>query len=102
VILKVTNRADVDLSEIWIYNADRYGIDHADKYHDFLLRELGSLLDHPTWGKEVEGVIGLLYTVMKMRSGGHGHTAYYQVDGQEVRIVRILHTSMRSIDHLQE
>jgi len=55
VKIALSDKADADLVEIWVYNAERYSVEHADKYKSFLLQELDLLTQYPDWGKAVEG-----------------------------------------------
>ena len=45
-----TDAADLDFDQIWLYNAERYDLDHADKYQEFLLRKVEALAVAPTLG----------------------------------------------------
>jgi len=94
VKLEFTSKAEIDLLEIWVYNADRYGIDHAEMYRTFLLTEMFALTKRPLAGKTVDDFPHLRYLIMRRRAGSHGHVAYYEVDEDVVRIMRVLHTSM--------
>ena len=100
VNLEFTDKADADLGEIWVYNADRYSVEHADKYRAFLLVELETLREQPEWGKTVENFPNLRCLVMRWRAGGYGHAAYYEIHSDAVRIVRILHTAMDAPGHI--
>jgi len=65
-----------------------------------LLREIEQLTEYPERGKTTDGYPNLRYIVMKRRSRGHGHVAYYEILLDSIRIVRILHTAMYAPDHL--
>jgi len=98
--LEFTDKAAVDFAEIWVHNAERYNVEHADKYRDFLLAEMDQLTEHPELGRVPDKFPALRYLVMKRRASGHGHVAYYEVFDDTIRIVRILHTAMYAPDHL--
>ena len=40
--LEFSEKADLDMKDIWRYNAERYSVEHADKYQSFLLKETQS------------------------------------------------------------
>ena len=100
VKIELSGKADADLVEIWVYNAERYSIEHADKYKSFLLQELALLTQYPGWGKAVAGFPQISCWVMKRRASGHGHAAYYEAHPDVIYVVRILHTSMYAPDYL--
>jgi plasmid stabilization system protein ParE len=100
--VEFTRRADIDLTEIWISNAEIYGVEHADKYREFLLNKLAQLGEYPEWGYHVEGFPQLRCFIMRRRPSGHGHAAYYDLRGNTIRIVRALHTAMNAVAHLSE
>lgn len=99
--LEFTEKADADLAEIWAGNAERYGLEHADKYRSFLIQEIQHLTQNPQWGKLVEDFPRLRCLVIKRRASGHGHRAYYESFDDTIRVVRVLHTAMNAPDHIE-
>jgi plasmid stabilization system protein ParE len=99
--LELTRAADADLTEIWIDNVDRYSIEHADKYHAFLLERMDRLTEYPALGRPAANFPNLRYLVIKRRASGHGHAAYYEVHPDVIRVVRVLHTAMNPPDHIK-
>jgi len=98
--VRLTHLADLDLNEIWIYNAKRYGVEHADKYQEFLTDEIEKLAAYPERGKVVTSHPYLRSILIQWRAGGHAHTAYYETSTDAIHIVRVLHTAMNAQDHL--
>lgn len=98
--LELTDKADLDLSEIWLYNAERYSVEHADKYQTFLIDEMKILKDRPEWGRPVHEYPNLRYLIIKWRSRGHGHAVYYEIRTDTVRVIRILHTAIHPPNYL--
>ena len=47
MIIILSAKADLDLSEIWNYNAERYGVEHADKHKAFLMDGMTVLAERP-------------------------------------------------------
>ncbi len=72
---------------------ERYGARHAADYADFLVAEIGTLKAQPAQGRNVPEHPDLLQFVVKRNPRGHGHIAFYQVAGDTIQIVRVLHTA---------
>ncbi len=86
-------RSRRDLGDIWEWNAERYGTEHADSYLSFLRREthqLGSA-SHP--GRPVESSPAYRYHVIRRRSRGYGHVAVFWIDGETLHVLRYFHTA---------
>jgi plasmid stabilization system protein ParE len=81
------------LREIWQWNADRYGTDHADGYLQFLQTAIETLARPETAGRPIAGRPDLRYLLIRRRTGGHGHVAVFQVDGNQVTVLRLFHTA---------
>ncbi len=100
--LRFSQAAKADMAEIWVYNADTYGITHANEYEAYLYSRIHTLQINPNSGRPALDRPGYRYLIMKKRARGHGHAAYYRVDGDTIWIVRILHTAMHAPDHLPD
>ena len=95
-------RADADLWEVWKWNAERYGVDHAEGYEAFLKEGLNGLAVNYDAGKLVEGFPELKSLTMR-RGRGDGHIAIYEVDvdAGTVNVLHIYHTKMDVRGRLQ-
>lgn len=82
-----------EISAIWRWNADEYGVSHADRYIDFLTDAIYSLATTHSLGRMVDGRPDLRYIVIKRRSRGHGHVAVYTVDEEHVNLLHVFHTA---------
>ena len=100
VKLIISEKAWLDLRDIWLFNAERYGGEHAAKYQEFLFSEMASLCVYPNKGARVPRVSAMRFLIMKRRSGGHGHAAYYEIHCGSVYVIRVLHTAMHAPDHI--
>jgi len=60
----LSQNATLSLDEIWEWNADHYGVDHADRYIAFLLAETNKLAESTFRGKAVPAVLKLSYIVL--------------------------------------
>ncbi len=89
--LRLTRAAGRDLETIFGYGTERFGEAVASRYRDGLNAAFTSLQQFPFTGRaRVEIRSGL-------RSRPYGsHIVFYLVDEQSVRIIRVLHSSMRA------
>ena len=88
-------QAERDLTDIWLYSAQEWGGDQADKYLDALHAGIGQLAQQPDLGKSYEHI----------RAGFHGyrvarHIIFYTVEASRITIFRVLHERMDTARHL--
>lgn len=62
-----------DPGEIWDWNAEEYGVQHADNYVSFLRRQTFKLASSTNPGRQIESADHFRYHVIKRRSRGYGH-----------------------------
>jgi toxin ParE1/3/4 len=79
-------RASADLNTIYEYGATHHGIEAAMVYVEDIERRFRLLLDHPRSGRADDAIMTGLRS---MPSGSH--RIYYRIDGNTIRIERILH-----------
>ncbi len=87
--LSVTPRAESDLTGIWLYTCEEWGIDQADKYLDQLEAGMQQLLNHPSLGANYAHV----FPGYRRLQVEH-HAVFYKILEPEVLIVRVLHEDM--------
>ena len=88
----ISRRAQLDLDEIWEYNVNAYGLEHADRYLSFLEDETARLAVDYKLFATVPNRPGLQR--MTIRKGrGHGHVAVFEVKGETVEVLRYFHTA---------
>jgi toxin ParE1/3/4 len=75
-----------DLTNIWHYTADQWGMGQADSYVGNIERELARALAHPAIGSPVEG---LPHAYRKLTCGKH--RVIYRYNDAELIVVRIIH-----------
>jgi len=95
--LVVSDRAEADLREIWVYSFRTFGEAQADRYLDELdagLRECGAEPDRGTSRQEIR--IGYWSRLIRR------HVAFYTFTDDEVLVQRVLHGSMDPSLHLLE
>jgi toxin ParE1/3/4 len=84
--LSITPKAESDLTGIWLYTCEEWGIDQADKYLDQLEVGMKQLLNHPLLGANYAHVLPG-YRRLQVEH----HAVFYQVLEPEVLVVRVLH-----------
>ncbi|MEZ5694455.1 MAG: type II toxin-antitoxin system RelE/ParE family toxin [Altererythrobacter sp.] len=86
---RLRNSAELDLAEIWLSTAERWGVDQADEYVRAIENRLARISDFPDSYPEYASRHG---TFRKAPSGEH--LIFYRVDGALVDVVRVLHNRM--------
>jgi toxin ParE1/3/4 len=90
-----TQEAESDLEEIWLYSFEKWNEEQADRYYDQLIEGIDKLLDNPELGKS-RATIRNGYRSIHIGS----HLIYYRVEGDDIRIIRVLHERMLPSKHL--
>lgn len=81
----------VDLDKIYDSTVERWSLKQADNYHAQLMAAVDRLLANPRSGH----VYASLDSNIKYRSISSGrHLVFYQIDGEIIDIIRILHDRM--------
>ena len=87
--LSVTPKAESDLTGIWLYTCEEWGVDQADKYLDQLEAGMQQLLNHPSLGTNYTHVLPG-YRRLQIEH----HAVFYKVIEPEVLVIRVLHEDM--------
>ncbi|GGD79497.1 type II toxin-antitoxin system RelE/ParE family toxin [Lacimicrobium alkaliphilum] len=95
--LTVTPKAESDLTGIWIYTCEEWGVDQADSYLDQLEAGMNQLINHPSLGANYAHVLPG-YRRLQVEH----HAVFYQVLKPEVLVVRVLHEDMDAPQRLLE
>jgi toxin ParE1/3/4 len=83
------HRARDDLLRIWLYTAEVWGVEQADRYLDQLEAGFDRLRENPFLGAD--------YSVVRAgyrRLAVERHRVFYFVSGKRIEIVRVLHDRM--------
>jgi toxin ParE1/3/4 len=94
-VLDITSTAQADFEGLGQYGVERFGYNVAEAYVERLTAALERLTDFPEsapllpWRKD---------GVRKLTVGSHA--AFYRVEGDTVRVLRILHQRMETSRHL--
>jgi toxin ParE1/3/4 len=87
--LVVSERAEADLREIWLYSFKTWGEAQADRYLDELDAGLHECGAEPERGKQRDEVRPGYWSLLIRR-----HVAFYTFTDNEVLVQRVLHGSM--------
>jgi toxin ParE1/3/4 len=86
--LEISAEAERDLAELHLFGTVHYGETNADQYLRAILDEFQYILDWPLANPERREV----RPPIRLRSHG-AHNLFYDVNGERVSIVRVLHYS---------
>jgi toxin ParE1/3/4 len=86
----ISQRAIVDLENIWLYTVEKWSIEQADRYYTLLFNEIAFICSHMNAGKSMEH-IRKGYRSSKVKS----HLIFYRIlNNATVEVIRILHERM--------
>ena len=88
---KISNEAQNDLENIWLYTFETWSIEQADRYIELIIDEIEYLANNPNTGKDFSSVRKGYY-----RSKVKSHFIFYKINQKEklIEIIRILHQQM--------
>lgn len=85
---ELSKEADTDLENIFDYTTDKFGFEQAVSYVSDLEDAFIQLSSHPQSGKDRSEIKQELRSIIK-----GSHTVFYRIMQNNIRIVRVLHTS---------
>ena len=86
--IRFSRSAVSDLDEIWMYAAERDGVDAAERLIEWLTRRMGFLSRHPMGGV-ARTDLGVAIRSLVIRP----FRVYYRLDKDLVRIVHVRHSA---------
>lgn len=89
--------AEADLSRIWGYGADRWGVEQANRYADGLFALFDLLANFPEMARERDEFT----PPVRIHPSG-AHLVIYRQDARGVEIIRILHAHQNLTVYLLE
>lgn len=95
---RLSARAEVDLADIWVYSAEQWGVDQADRYLDALLARFVWLCENPSLWMPRQDIAEGLYGYPQQ-----SHVIYFRADPDApdvIEIARVLHGRMEPADRL--
>ena len=96
---KISQEANLDLENIWLYTYENWSLEQADRYLNLIMDEIEYLAEKPESGKDY-GRIRKGY----FRSQVKSHFIFYKINHkkEEIEIIRILHQRMDIESRLEE
>ena len=94
---KISQEANRDIEDIWLYTVERWPIEQADRYFNLILDEIEYLAEEPKSGIEYSEVRKGYF-----RSRIKSHFIFYKINRKkkEIEIIRILHQRMDIVAHI--
>ena len=89
ITLRLRPAARRDLADIWLFSADNWGVDHAERYVAAIQGVIESLIEFPERHPCHESRHG------EFRKAASGtHVVFYLFDGESIDVARVLHSAM--------
>jgi toxin ParE1/3/4 len=85
----ISKKALSDLEEIWLYTAEKWSVEQADRYYSLIFDEINYICRNINAGKSMEHV-RKGYRASKVKS----HLVFYRVKNNAIEVIRILHERM--------
>jgi plasmid stabilization system protein ParE len=91
--VRLSPAALATLDQIWEWNAEKYNVDHAERYVAFLREQTERLADEFFAGRAVPTRPKLSYITIKRSRKAHGHVAVYELIGEAIQVLDFFHTA---------
>jgi len=92
---ELSNRADEDLSEVYVFSHRRFGESHADAYLQALEERFLMLAEQPHLGRRIDHIHKGYF-----RFEYASHSIFYKLKKNGIFVVRVLHQSMDPDRHV--
>ena len=93
-VVRLSEDAEADLSAIYGYSAQLWGIPQADKYEEFLAGVMRQLAETPRIAPAAPNLSHVRVYVARWRNARQGHHIFYIETDDGIVVSRILHTAM--------
>lgn len=94
----ISEKALDDINKIWIYTAENWSIEQADRYYNLIFDEIEYIVDNFEMTRDFEN-IRKNYRCSKVKS----HLVFFRkAKENEIEIIRILHERMDIENQLSE
>ena len=94
----ISEKALEDINNIWIYTAENWSVEQADRYYNLIIDEIEYIVDNLDMARDF-GEIRKSYRYSKVKS----HLIFFKKDKtNEIEVVRILHERMNIENRLAE
>ena len=86
----ISEKALEDINNIWIYTAENWSVEQADRYYNLIIDEIQYIVDNLNMARDF-GKIRKSYRYSKVKS----HLIFFKKDKtNEIEVVRVLHERM--------
>ena len=86
---EISNLAQRDLEDIWLYTFEHWSLSQADKYYKLIIKEIDKICRDPEIGFLID-YVKLGHRTIPIKS----HIIVYKIQGNKIWIDRILHKNM--------
>ncbi|GAA4767307.1 MULTISPECIES: type II toxin-antitoxin system RelE/ParE family toxin [Flavobacterium] len=94
----INEKALDDINKIWIYTAETWSIEQADRYYNLILDEIEYIIDNFEMARDF-GNVRKNYRCSKVKS----HLVFFKkTKTNEIEIIRVLHEKMDIENQLTE
>ena len=94
----ISEKALEDINNIWIYTAENWSIEQADRYYNLIIDEIEYIVNNLDMAHDFEK-IRKSYKYSKVKS----HLIFFKKDkANEIEVVRVLHERMDIENRLTE
>lgn len=94
----ISEKALEDINNIWIYTAENWSVEQADRYYNLIIDEIEYIVDNLDMARDF-GQIRKSYKYSKVKS----HLIFFRKDKtNEIEVVRVLHERMDIESRLAE
>ncbi|RYG59670.1 type II toxin-antitoxin system RelE/ParE family toxin [bacterium] len=97
-IVRLAVEAEADLSAIYDYTAQLWGIIQADDYDEFLAGVMQQLAENPEIAPLAPNLKVRIY-VARWKNARQGHRVFFIETTDGITVARILHTAMNWPEH---
>ena len=91
----LSNQADQDLTEIYIFSYQKFGPAKAASYLLALEETFWTLAENPHLGRQIDSIRKGYF-----RHEHVSHSIFYKMKGKDILIVRVLHQKMDAKRHI--
>ncbi|WP_348799023.1 type II toxin-antitoxin system RelE/ParE family toxin [Flavobacterium adhaerens] len=94
----ISEKALEDINNIWIYTAENWSVEQANRYYNLIIDEIEYIIDNFDMAHDF-GKIRKSYRFSKVKS----HLIFFKKDKtNEIEVVRVLHERMNVENRLTE
>ena len=94
----ISEKALEDINNIWIYTAENWAVEQANRYYNLIIDEIEYIVDNLDMARDF-GKIRKSYKYSKVKS----HLIFFKKDKKnEIEVVRVLHERMDIENRLAE